>query len=40
MAKAKKLASGSWRCLVYSHTDPDGKRRYKSFTAANKKEAE
>ena len=40
MAKAKKLASGNWRCLVYSHTDPDGKRRYKSFTAASKKEAE
>lgn len=20
MAKAKKLKSGSWRCLVYSHT--------------------
>lgn len=22
MAKAKKLPSGSWRCLVYSHTEP------------------
>ena len=40
MATAKKLPSGSWRCLVYSHTDeiqqPDGsikkKRIYKSFT--------
>lgn len=40
MAKAKKLPSGSWRCLVYSHTEtimqPDGtkkeKRIYKSFT--------
>lgn len=40
MAKAKKLASGSWRCQVYSHTEeltqPDGtikkKRIYKSFT--------
>ncbi len=21
MAKAKKLPSGSWRCLVYSHTE-------------------
>lgn len=40
MATAKKLASGSWRCQVYSHTEeiqqPDGtikkKRIYKSFT--------
>ena len=39
MAKAKRLPSGSWRCLVYSHTE-DGKRKYKSFTAPSKKEAE
>ncbi len=32
MATAKKLPSGSWRCLVYSHTDANGKRVYKSFT--------
>ena len=40
MATAKKLASGSWRCQVYSHTEeilqPDGsikqKRIYKSFS--------
>lgn len=40
MATARKLASGSWRCLVYSHTEeipqPDGtvkkKRIYESFT--------
>lgn len=32
MAKAKKLPSGSWRCQVYSHTEQDGKRVYKSFT--------
>lgn len=40
MATAKKLASGSWRCQVYSHTEEipqaDGsvkkKRIYKSFT--------
>lgn len=32
MAKAKKLPSGSWRCRVYSHTDSDGKKIYKSFT--------
>ena len=40
MAKAKKLKSKNWRCLVYSHTDPAGKRHYESFTAATKKEAE
>lgn len=40
MAKAKKLKSGNWRCLVYSHTDPEGKRHYESFTAPTKKEAE
>lgn len=43
MAKAKKLKSGNWRVLVYSHTDiVDGKsiRRYKSFTHPNKKQAE
>lgn len=48
MAKAKKLASGSWRCRVYSHTeiyyDEDGKKHEKkiqeSFTAPTKKEAE
>lgn len=41
MATAKKLKSGNWRCLVYSHTEkilqPDGttkeKRIYKSFTS-------
>ena len=41
MAKAKKLPSGSWRCLAYSHTEeirqPDGttkkKRIYESFTS-------
>ena len=40
MAKAKKLKSGNWRCLVYSHTDPEKKRHYESFTAPTKKEAE
>lgn len=39
MAKAKKLPSGSWRALVYAGEE-DGKRRYKSFTAPTKKEAE
>lgn len=33
MATAKKLPSGSWRCLAYSHTDENGKRIYKSFTS-------
>ena len=41
MAKAKKLPSGSWRCLVFSHweetTEKDGKvkkkRVYKSFVS-------
>lgn len=40
MATAKKLPSGTWRCLVYSHTDAMGKRHYESFTASTKKEAE
>ena len=40
MAKAKKLASGKWRCRAYSHTDPDGRKHYRSFTASTKKEAE
>ena len=43
MAKAKKMPSGQWRTLVYSHTDlVDGRkvRRYESFTAPTKKESE
>lgn len=49
MSKAKKLPSGSWRCLAYSHTekvwdskkkDWKEKRFYESFTAPTKKEAE
>ena len=40
MPKAKKLPSGSWRCLVYSHTDSNNKRHYESFTASTKAEAE
>ena len=49
MAKAKKLKSGSWRCLAYSHTervwdskkkDWKEKRFYESFTAPTRKEAE
>lgn len=38
MMKAKKLPSGSWRCQVYDFTDENGKRHYRSFTAATKKE--
>lgn len=40
MATAKKLPSGNWRALVYSHTDKDKKRHYESFTAPTKREAE
>lgn len=39
MATAKKLPSGQWRCLVYSHTE-NGKRKYESFTAPTRREAE
>ena len=39
MATAKKLPSGAYRCLIYIG-DENGKRKYKSFTAATKKEAE
>ncbi len=40
MATAKKLPSGSWRVNQYIGKDVDGKRKYKSFTADTKKEAE
>ena len=43
MAKAKKLPSGAWRTLVFSHTETvDGKKikKYESFTAETKKESE
>ncbi|MDD4564855.1 MAG: tyrosine-type recombinase/integrase [Eubacteriales bacterium] len=43
MAKAKKLPSGSWRTLVYSHTvkiDGKDKKIYESFTAETKSESE
>ena len=40
MAKAKKLPSGSWRCLVYSYTDSNNKRHYESFTAPTRAKAE
>lgn len=40
MAKAKKLPSGSWRVLLYEGKDANGKRKYSSFTAPTKKQAE
>ena len=40
MATAKKTKSGNYRCLIYVGKDENGKRKYKSFTAATKKEAE
>lgn len=40
MATAKRLPSGSWRVLVFSHRDSNGKRHYESFTAPTKREAE
>lgn len=43
MAKAKKLASGSWRVQVFSHyeiVDRVKKPRYRSFTAPTRAEAE
>lgn len=39
MATARKLPSGQWRTLIYSHTE-NGKRIYKSFTAKTKNESE
>ena len=40
MAKAKKLPSGNWRVKAYIGVGDDGKKKYKSFTAPTKKEAE
>ena len=40
MPTAKREASGTYRVRVYSHTGPDGKQHYKSFTASTKAEAE
>ena len=40
MAKAKKLPSGNWRVKAYIGVGEDGKKKYKSFTAPTKKEAE
>ena len=32
LPKIKQLPSGAYHATVYSHTDPDGKRRYESIT--------
>lgn len=40
MPTAKKLPSGSWRVLAYAGKDPSGKRKYESFTAPTRKQAE
>jgi len=39
MATAKKLPSGKYRCLIFVGME-NGKRKYKSFTADTKREAE
>lgn len=36
MAKAIQLPSGSWHIKVYSHTEPDGTRKYEPFTDPDK----
>lgn len=40
MATAKKTASGKWRVLVYIGKGKDGKKKYKSFTDADKRKCE
>lgn len=40
MASARKLPSGNWRVNLFIGLSADGKRKYKSFTAPTKKEAE
>ena len=40
MPKAKKQKSGNWRVQVFDGYNSDGKRIYKSITAATKREAE
>lgn len=40
MATARKLPSGSYRVNLFVGKDESGKRKYKSFTAPTKKEAE
>ena len=40
MASARKLPSGNYRVNLFIGVDENGKRKYKSFTAPTKKEAE
>ena len=40
MAKAKRLPSGTYRCVVYVGTDENGKKKYKSITDPDKKRCE
>jgi len=40
MPTAKKTPSGKWKTFIYSHTDENGKKHFKSFTADTKKESE
>ena len=40
MAKAKKLPSGNWRARAYDGLGANGKKKYISFTAPTKREAE
>lgn len=40
MAKAVKLSSGNWRVLLYVGKDVHGNRKYESYTAQTKAEAE
>lgn len=40
MATPKKLPSGNWRVQVFSHIDQNGKKKYVSFTAPSKAEAQ
>ena len=40
MPTAKKTSSGMSRVRAYSHTDAEGKKHYRSFSAPTKQEAE
>ena len=40
MPKAKKTASGKWRCTIYDYKDSAGRIHQKTFTAETKREAE
>ena len=40
MPKARKTASGKWRCTIYDYKDSTGQVHQKTFTAETKREAE